>query len=258
MLRRTALLVLMLSPWPAQAFDHDYKNYGDLLESIVVPRGPQTRVDYQRLGDRRSEMNRLAREFSAVSRAEYNNWTSDQRLAFLINAYNLFTLQLVSRHYPEIDSIKEIGGFFKSPWKIRFFSLLGEETHLDHVEHVLIRENFVEPRIHFAVVCASISCPPLLTEPYQGNQLDEQLEHATRRFLSDPGRNRYLPDLNRLELSPLFKWYREDFTAVADSIQAFVRPYMLGESGEWPKGQPSIRYLNYDWSLNDVSSRPTS
>jgi len=242
---------------PVLAFDHKYEDYGALLESVIVTRGHQTRVDYRRLKSHVDQLEQITAGFGAVSKAEFSGWSRDEQLAFLINAYNALTLELVSRHYPDIDSIRDIGGFFGNPWKLRFFILFGESSHLDHIEHDLIRGQFMEPRIHFSLVCASVSCPPLVTEPYQGDRLDAQLQAVTRRFLTDPERNRYLAADNRLQLSPLFKWYKADFISSAGSVLAFVAPYLTDNDTEKQQlldADPGIHYLPYDWSLNDIDN----
>jgi hypothetical protein len=250
------LLISLLPLTTAEAFDHTYRDYGRLLDEVVIPRGQQTRVDYAALKSQSDRLDNLAAEFSQVTLSTYTSWNSEQQLAFLINAYNLFTLQLVTRHYPDIDSIKDIGGFFGSPWKVRFFTLFGEKQHLDHIEHELIRDTFPEPRIHFALVCAAISCPPLVKTPYQGAQLDEQLDTVTHQFLTDPERNRYRGDDNVLELSSLFKWYKKDFIAHSGSLVAFVAPYLFLDNAAAAEDlmhvSPEIQFLPYDWSLNRV------
>ncbi len=251
-------LISLLSVATAEAFDHTYRDYGLLLDEVVIPKGQQTRVDYSALKRQSDRLDKLTTEFSRVPLSTYTTWNSEQQLAFLINAYNLFTLQLVTRHYPDIDSIKDIGGFFGSPWKIRFFSLFGEMQHLDYIEHELIRNTFPEPRLHFALVCAAISCPPLVKTPYQGARLDEQLATVTRRFLTDPERNRYRSGDNVLELSSLFKWYKKDFIAHSGSLVAFVAPYLFLDNAaaieDLVHADPEIQFLPYDWSLNRVTS----
>ncbi|NIN34572.1 MAG: DUF547 domain-containing protein [Gammaproteobacteria bacterium] len=253
------LCIFLITLWPltsAEAFDHSYRDYGRLLDEVVVLKGQQTRVDYANLKSLSDRLDKLASEFSRVPLSTYTIWDSEQQLAFLINAYNLFTLQLVTRHYPDIESINDIGGFFGSPWKIRFFSLFGEKQHLDYLEHELIRNTFPEPRIHFALVCASISCPPLVKTPYQGAQLDKQLATVTHQFLTDPERNRYRSGDNVLELSSLFKWYKKDFIAHSGSLVAFVAPYLfLGNAAaveDLMYADPGIQFLPYDWLLNSV------
>jgi hypothetical protein len=150
-------------------------------------------------------------------------------------------------HYP-IDSIKDVGSFFSSPWSKEFFTLFGQPASLDYVEHELIREMFDEPRIHFAVNCASISCPPLLNEAFVAARLDAQLESAAFNFLNDSAANRLEGDT--LYLSKIFDWYEEDFTGGVIDFVAKYRP-------DWvANGQPKLSYTPYDWNLNAASPAP--
>ena len=250
------LLVLIFSG-PVFAFDHLYKDYDQLLHSIVVPKGLQTAVKYSQLKSDPAPLDKFVSSIETVSRSEFDSWTKEQQLAFLINAYNALTLKLVVMHYPGIDSIKDIGGFFSGPWKQKFFKLFGEDSYLDHIEHDLIRKNFNEPRIHFAVNCASRGCPALQPEAYVADRLDKQLEHAARSYLMDEERNRYDKNKDQLEISSIFKWYHEDFERAAGSIQAFIAPFMTDDAGlrnHIAEDRPAIRYLDYDWNLNDATA----
>jgi len=200
-----------------------------------------------------------------VSVEQYRGWSDGQRLAFLINAYNAFTVELILTAYPDIQSIKDLGGFFQSPWKQRFFTLLGKERHLDDLEHGLIRAPgvFDEPRIHFAVNCASIGCPMLRNEAYTAGQLEGQLADAIARFLADGSRNRFDAATGTLWLSKIFDWYGDDFEQGHrgfDSLQSSLAVYAdrLGQESEQDRrrirdGDYRVRFLDYDWRLNSVS-----
>ena len=270
--RRRALCALvgscLLRPAGAQGsggvFDHSHADWDALLRRHVVwnPAGTASSVDYRALALARAELRRVLDAFSAVERGHYERFSRDERLAFLINAYNAFTLELILTRYPELKSIRDLGSLLQSPWKRRFFRLLGEERHLDAVEHDLIRAPgvFDEPRIHFAVVCASIGCPALRPEAFTAARLPVQLEDSTRRFLRDRTRNRFNARAARLEVSRIFEWYRADFEKRlrgAGSLEA----YFAGQAellSDDPREQQLIRgqrqpiaSLDYDWSLND-------
>ncbi|WP_193744966.1 DUF547 domain-containing protein [Marinimicrobium sp. LS-A18] len=245
----------------AETFDHQHKTYAQVLENHVQwsENGTRSTVDYATLKAYPNNLNQYLEQLSGVEKSQLKTWSRDQQLAFLINAYNAFTLKLIIDHYP-VDSIRDIGTFWQNPWKMRFFTLLGEEMHLDQVEHEIIREPGVynEPRIHFAVNCASIGCPALRTEPFTAKQLEQQLEDSTERFLQDETRNRYRD--GRLEVSSIFKWYREDFERGwqgIDSLDAFFLRYAdsLGlseaEREELREGAVEYRFLDYDWTLNE-------
>ena len=170
-----------------------------LLERHLTVSGGVGTVDYAGLGAERAVLDRYLAALSGVTADEFSLFSADERLAFLINAYNAFTVQLVLDHQP-LDSIKDVGGWFRSPWKRRFFELLGEVRHLDDVEHGMIREWFDEPRIHFAVNCAARSCPPLQEEAFVASRLEAQLERVTSHFLRDPRRTRFDAERGRLAL----------------------------------------------------------
>lgn len=257
------LLVFVTGINPAFAFDHGHTLYDELLDEVVIPHKHQTSVDYTRLKANPEKLNRYINEIKSVTKSGFDSWNAKQQLAFLINVYNALTLKLIIDHYPGISSIRDLGGLiFSSPWDRKFFRLFGKDTSLDYVEHELIRKNYNEPRIHFAVNCASRSCPPLMKDAYIADKLEQQLENATLLFLTDPERNRFDPEKKILELSSIFKWYKQDFISAAGSVQLFVAPYITGDP-EASKLQKSgsehkfstihVRFLDYDWSLNDAN-----
>jgi len=172
----------------------------------------------------------------------------DAALAYWINLYNAATLRLVLEDYP-VDSIKDLGGFLSSPWDRKLVTVEGTELTLNDIENRIIRAKFDEPRIHFALNCASRSCPPLRAGAFTGADLDTQLEEQARAFLSDRELNRVEGD--HLRLSKIFDWYGGDFEKAAGSVPAFVRPY-LKAAGEDPGADAKVKYFDYDWSLNDA------
>lgn len=226
-------------------FDHSHGSFERILKDVVVYDGKQSLVKYNDLKKSPRALNVYLSSLSAVSKSDFDSWKADDRLAFLINAYNAFTLKLIIDGYPT-KSIKDLGSFLKSPWKKKFFKLFGKETHLDDVEHVMIRKNFDEPRIHFAVVCASIGCPPLHDFAFTGKELNKQLEKATKFFLEDKNKNSYNKKKNKLSLSKIFKWYGDDFKNKHGSFVKFVSPY-LGVTTKDPK----VSWKSYDWGLNE-------
>jgi hypothetical protein len=258
-------LVVALAVKSAQAFDHRHGVWDELLKQHVVwiNGGTASQVNYAGFQQESWKLRRYLDALSGVSQSEFDTWTRDQQLAFLINAYNAFTIELVLTEYPNLDSIKDLGTIFRSPWKLEFFTLLGKKVHLDHVEHGLIRAPGVynEPRIHVAVVCASIGCPALRDEAFLARTLDAQLEDSFRRFLSDRSRNRYDSSSNRLEVSKIFDWYEDDFNKGYNgfySLRGVFSKYadVLADTAA---GRQRIRdqrvdigFLSYDWGLNDL------
>jgi hypothetical protein len=247
------------------AFDQNHAAWDALLKRhvLVAQNGSSSRVDYAGFyADQRAFQTYLD-GLSSVAEAEYRGWTRAQQLAFLINAYNAFTVKLVLTRYPDLTSIKDLGSFLKSPWKKAFFMLLGAERSLDEVEQGLIRAPgaFDEPRIHFAVNCASIGCPMLRDGAYVAERLDAQLEDGVRRFLGDRSRNRYDPVSGELKVSRIFDWYKADFesgnrgiSSVAQFLARYADSLADGASARAivRQGQVKIRYLDYDWMLNDA------
>jgi hypothetical protein len=203
------------APVRAQGFDHSHAAWNALLAKHVKPfnNGNASAVDYTALKAEQAALKAYLGTLTAVTEADYAKWSKPQRLAFLINAYNAFTVELILTKYPELESIKDLGSVFSSPWKKKFFTLLGQERHLDDIEHGMIRAPgaFDDPRIHVGVVCASIGCPMLRPEAFTPEKLDAQLDDGMKRFLADSTRNRYDAGSGKLQVSKIFDWYGKDF-----------------------------------------------
>ena len=177
------------------------------------------------------------------------HWSGKEQLAYWINAYNAFTVELVLKHYP-IESIKDITKgpnipFINSPWDVKFITIEGEEYDLNNLEHGIIRDQFNEPRIHFAVNCASISCPVLRGEAYTPEKLDEQLTDQARIFINNPSRNKIKK--NRVVISKIFRWYTKDFKDNGTLID-YLNKYSKTKINQ----DADIDYMDYNWKLNDV------
>jgi hypothetical protein len=257
--------LLLAASHAAFGFDQRHTHWDALLKRhvVVANDGGSSRADYTGFAADQSALQAYLDGLSSVTEAEYRDWTRGQQLAFLINAYNAFTVKLVLTRYPDLKSIKDLGSFLQSPWKKEFFMLLGARRSLDNVEHELIRVPgvFDEPRIHFAVNCASVGCPMLRGEAYIAERLDAQLDDSARRFLGDHGRNRYDAAAGKLEISRIFDWYKADFekgnrgiTSVPQFLAQFADVLATGEvaRAEVRQARAPIRYLDYDWTLNDA------
>jgi len=265
--RLLLLFLVLLAAGPARAaFDHAHQAWTDLLKKNVVriDGGKASRVRYAAFARDRAALEAYLGSLSTVSAAEYGGWSKAQQLAFLINAYNAFTVEKVLQRYPDLQSIRDFGTFFGNPWQDRFFRLLGKPASLDGIEHDMIRAPgaFDEPRIHFAVNCASIGCPMLREEAYVAARLDQQLEDQTIRFLSDRSRNRYDAASRTLEVSKIFDWYGKDFSRGWKgyrSVEQFLARYAdrLADDPtqqELIRGQKAgLKFLDYDWRLNDAT-----
>lgn len=227
----------------------------------VFEGGKATQIDYSGFKTEQKRLETYLEMLSKIDFDDFKRWSRAERLAFLVNAYNAWTVKLILTAYPDLESIKDLGGFFQTPWEKEFIPLFNQTITLDHIEHDLIRgsEEFNEPRIHFAVNCASIGCPALRNEAYTAEKLERQLQEQTILFLSDKSRN-YL-DNSTLYVSPIFKWYQEDFESGWRAINSLRELFALyapslglkeQQKTALQRGEFKIRFLDYDWSLNDT------
>jgi len=275
MRRALTAMALFLAAMPALAqFDHTHAAWTALLKKhvVVLGDGKASQVRYAEFAKDRAALKAYLGALSKVTDAEFKMWPKPQQMAFLINAYNAFTIEKILTRYPDLKSIKDFGSVFGNPWKDKFFTLLGHEAYLDQIEHEMLRAKGVygEPRVHFAVNCASIGCPMLREEAYVPDRLDAQLEEQTRRFLSDRSRNRFNEQAGQLEVSKIFDWFKEDWTSGYTGIGANAAPITSREQffaryakllADRPDGQEKIvqqkaplAFLDYDWALNGAKN----
>ena len=197
----------------ASSFDHDYSDYAKILHDYVHARAWTT----PRSSGVAPRSTRWSRRSPSRPLTEERGWTREQRLAFWINAYNRFTLRAIVDHYPirsalftlqPRNSIRQIDGV----WTTLTWRAAGRTLTLDDIEHRILRPEFKEPRVHFAVNCASVGCPPLAAEPYRRATLDAQLDEAARRYLAS---ERGLTDRRQHAAASRrsSKWYGDDFVA---------------------------------------------
>ena len=229
----------------------DHRQFNELLGDIVTPDGL---VDY---GQLRRDPSRLTGYLEMLAGVELDALAHDDALALLINAYNAFTLQLIVDHWP-VDSIMDIPDGER--WDARRWRIGDRTFSLTEIEHKWLRQKFVEPRIHFAINCASVGCPPLLDEAYVGERLEAQLDRVTRVVHRDGSRwFAYDKQAEVVRLTKLYDWYAEDFEQVAPTVLDFVARYSppLREAIEGGR-RPRIEWLEYDWSLNAGDMPPTT
>ncbi len=215
--------------------------FDELLKKYVSEDG---RVNYQGFETERQTFKSYLNILSKNPPNE-THWTAAERLTYWINAYNAFTIELILQHYP-VRSIRDIGGKFSminSSWDLKFFALGGAKFDLNTIEHEILRKEFDEPRIHFAIVCASISCPRLLDEAYNAHKIEEQLERQAIDFVNRISKNNISEE--RAELSQIFEWYKVDFIK-NQSLTTYINQYSLIKI----KKDTPISYLEYDWNLN--------
>ncbi|GJM45399.1 MAG: DUF547 domain-containing protein [Gemmatimonadota bacterium] len=229
--------------WP------DHSAFDELLQRYVSDAGVDYAAWHANAGDRERLRTYLQTLSAApVSELQERANARPHALAYWLNLYNAVTLNFVLDGYPT-DSIKDLGGMFSSPWKKKLVTVEGTELTLNEIENDIIRPRFREPRIHFALNCAAVSCPPLRAGAYVGESLDQQLEEQTVRFLADPRANR-VGDNGRLRLSKIFDWYADDFRDAAGSVAQYVAPYLK----DYPVDTDGVRIESndYDWTLNDA------
>lgn len=230
-------------------------------------------VNYQGLKAARAGLDTFA---GSLANAQPDKWESREKIAFWINAYNALTLEAIVQNYPirsslfrsalyPKNSIRQIPGVWD---KLRFV-VAGEELTLDDIEHRILRTQFHEPRIHMALVCAAMSCPPLWHEPYTGEKLEQQLDDQARVFLSSPYGFRADRAQGKVYLSSIFKWFAQDFvkkygtselfagkSETERAVLNFVSQYVSASDREFlMNGRYGIEYLDYDWTLNEKSAQ---
>ena len=258
-----ALLLLLSTVYSVVSVAQEtlHQPWQTLLAQHVKPinNGHSSQVDYTGMKMERTQLKAYLAALSSIDKDVFAQWPAPKQLAFLINAYNAWTVEFILTEYPDLASIKDLGSFFSSPWSKKFIPLLGETRSLDNIEHQLIRgdNKYGDPRIHFAVNCASIGCPALREEAYSAEKLEQQLNEQTVRFLTDTSRNRF--NDSSMELSAIFKWYGDDFALGfrgSNSLPAFILLYH--EALNLTPAQLALlksekmdnKFLNYDWALN--------
>jgi hypothetical protein len=263
MCRMLLLFCLWLVVSEVQAGTFDHGTWDGLLKAHVrvQDEGRASQVDYAGLVARKNELTDYLQRLATVKVQEFDSWATGEQLAFLLNAYNSSTVKFILSKYPDLQSIKDLGNLIQSPWKKKFIPLLGEMRSLDDIEHGLIHGSgrYQDPRIHFAANCASIGCPALRPEAYRGVDLERQLEEATTLFLRDRSRNRLMGRV--LEISSIFKWYRDDFangwhsfSSMAEFLAGYAEALDLNEEAVRAlySGEIKIEFLEYDWRLNSI------
>jgi hypothetical protein len=264
---------LVGSPWGSAASASEpafsYADYGAVLKKYVDDNGL---VNYRGLKSDRKALDTLAASIARLDPKTFAGWSEQDKIAFLINAYNALTLVAIIDHYPiewsyirsvrfPRNSIRQIAGV----WDEIRFPVMGRKMTLDDIEHRELRAKFNEPRIHMALVCAALGCPILRNEPYTGAKLNAQLDDQARKFMKNPKKFRVDRKEGRVYLSSIFKWFGDDFAKrygtkekfkkFGDSERAvlnFVSTYLRPEEKQYlENGTFSIEYLPYDWTLNE-------
>ena len=269
------LLVLMTlnnsnSAQQPVAFDHSHGVFNELLNEYVV----DAKVNYKGFIDSSVEFNNYLESLNNVDPERFNSWTEKQKIAFWINAYNAFTIKAIIDHYPIKRSFTLIGIFYAPKnsilqipgvWKKLKFNAVGSEVTLDHIEHGILRKEFNEPRIHAAINCASISCPDLRNEAYTADRLDSQLSDASSIFVNSKSKGVLIDkESGKVRISKIFKWFGEDFyksyssetfmlrSSKQNGSLGYIVEYIDDDEKKYIlEGNYKLKYLPYDWGLNE-------
>ncbi|MEM7247540.1 MAG: DUF547 domain-containing protein [Acidobacteriota bacterium] len=248
---RTLLRVLFYPPAVQAAELHSPKPDGprfdhSRLDRVLAARvGAGGLVDYAGLARNSGDLDAYVK---SLAKADVGSLGRDEKLALYMNAYNAFTLQLIAENWP-LRSIKDIPEAKR--WDHVRWKLGGKTVSLNQLEHEIIRKEFVEPRIHFAVNCASLGCPPLRPEAYHAATLEQQLETQMREVHAQDRWFRYDTRNNTVHLSAVYDWFRGDFEKVADSPVDYAGRYSdrLGRALKLGR-QPQVKFLDWDWAIN--------
>jgi hypothetical protein len=263
-----SLGVMGMPAWAQSAaagFDHNHTAWTTLLKKHVklIDGGKASQMRYAGMASDRAALKAYLESLTAVSSTSFDAFSKPQQMAFLINAYNAFTVELILTRYPKLASIKDLGSLIQSPWKKKEVPLLGTQMSLDQIEHDTLRAKgrYDEPRVHFAVNCASIGCPALREEAFVPERLEAQLEEQAQRFMADRSRNRYSAERDKVEVSKIFDWFGEDFRSGhkgITSLNQFLGRYANqltdapAEREKLKAGGVAVAFLDYDWKLNDA------
>ncbi len=245
------VLGVMVALSAPSAFAFDFSSWDGLLKKYVAPKtinGVKLQaVDYKKLGNDQA-YSKLIKNLEKASLSGLN--TREEKLTFWINVYNIMAAKMVLDHYP-VDSIKDAGSLFTAVWKKEVGIVAGKPRTLNEIEHEILRK-MGEPRIHVAIVCASVSCPDLRGEAYTVETLERQLNDQMKLFLANSKKGlRVDTKKGRVYMSSIFKWFKEDFESKG-GVRKYLAPF-APESGKaaLKNNKLSIYYLDYDWELNE-------
>jgi len=214
-----------------QSFDHAL--WDQVLSINVSANG---KVNYDGVIENSSTLHKYLTQLSHHPPTE--KWHKKEKMAYWINAYNAYTIKLIIDNYP-IKSIKDI----HSPWKKKFFKINEVYYSLNDLEHTILRK-FEDPRIHFAINCASFSCPIVWNKAFTSDNIEEVLDTLTKKFINDPQRNKITDDT--ISISKIFLWYKKDFKVNGGDVTTFINKYAATKIEKKAKK----KYMDYDWSLN--------
>jgi len=251
----------------ATEFDHS------IFDSLLKKYVKNGLVNYKAFKENQTELNNYLNKIKQVDPGIFQKWSKDEQKAFWINAYNSITIEGILRNHPiqwgnifararfPQNSIRQIGGF----WDEVFVKVMGKDITLNDIEHKILRKQFDDPRIHFVLVCASMGCPILESQAFFADDLEQRLEQVAQNFIYNSDKVRLDKEKNIIYLSAIFDWYKKDFRVSEQGrnkfndyrkdehgVMEFVTKYFSEADREFIiQNQPKIKYLDYDWSLNE-------
>ncbi|MBC8233020.1 DUF547 domain-containing protein [bacterium] len=266
-----SLLGVLFSAYAENDMRQEF-NYDDYAATLKTYMNNQGMVNYKQLKVNREKLDSFVLSVGRLNTESYEKWSEKKKIAFWLNIYNALTLKAIIDNYPikssffkarlyPKNSIRQISGV----WDKLKFTVMGRNMTLDDIEHKTLRKNFNEPRIHAALVCAAMGCPPLRNEPYTGDKLDAQLNDQARRFWKNTRKFKIDRNKKIVYLSSIFKWFGEDFVKTYGTDETFdghskperavlnfISKYLDDRNREYlTTGKYKIKYLDYDWSLNE-------
>lgn len=227
------LFLITITSFYSSFAQPDYKSWDTFLKKYVSAAGD---VNYKSIKANKKELDAITKAFSEATVS--SSWSKNDQMAFWINAYNAFTIDLIVNNYL-VKSIQNLDG--GKPWDVKRITIGGKKYSLNNIENDIIRPQFKDARIHFAVNCAAKSCPPLMNAAFVGKTLESQLEAVTKKFINNTKYQTITP--TKLTLSKIFDWYAVDF----GDIKTFINKY----SAKKVNNNAVVIFKEYDWSLND-------
>ncbi|HUY90112.1 MAG TPA: DUF547 domain-containing protein [Pirellulales bacterium] len=241
------------------SFDQiDHAAWNKLLERYCDPQGM---VDYTGWKASSPDRQSLEKYLASLSQADVAKPAArEAKLAFWINAYNAVTVEGILREYPTSSIRNHTAKVFGyNIWDDLLLTVGSQSYSLNQMEHEVLRK-MGDPRIHFAIVCASVGCPPLRDEAYVADRIDEQLTDNAKRFFGNPAKFQAEPRSRKISVSPILKWFADDFGADQAAQMRTIAPFLPDKASQQlaRSGQASVEYLDYDWSLNDQAKHPST
>ena len=233
---RSLLLFVFMIFLVQGSYAINHSSFSKVLAKYVANNG---NVNYKAMSSNKSDLDNYLKFLQANPPKE--NWSKNEKMAYWINAYNAFTIDLILQYYP-LKSIMEINN--GKPWDLNFITIGNVKYSLNHIEHEILRKDFNDPRIHFAVNCASVSCPKLLNVAYEASTLSQQLDASSKNFITNEQKNRLTP--GAIDVSKIFDWFADDFKTYGGVI-----PFINKYSSVKVSPDAKVKYKEYNWNLNE-------